>query len=232
MVVREWKGNLIMKNKATITLLLFIILTACSNDDTTSIQNSDYEETKRLVIDMLKTDDGKATLAEIFADEKMKSQLIMKQDIVKSAIEENLTSEQAKSFWKDAFQDPSFAAAYAKSLETAHKQLMKDLMQDTDYRELLLEVLQDSKMEKQIAEVINSNDVREELKNTIIETFSSPLVQEKLQNILSQSSRSGSPTDKGNGESSQTDTGSGGGGESGGQGNESGGGGGGGGGTQ
>lgn len=199
-----------MKNKVTIALLLFIILTACSNNDTTSIQNSDYDETKQLVIDMLKTDEGKATLAEIFANEEMKTQLIMEQDIIKTAIEENLTSEQAKSFWKEAFQDPSFAAAYAKSLESAHKQLMKDLMQDADYRELLLEVLQDSKMEKQIAEVINSNEVREELKNTIIETLSSPLVQEKLQAILSQSSKSSSPTAKGEEESSQTDTGSGG----------------------
>lgn len=215
-----------MKNKVTIALLLFIILTACSNNDTTSIQNSDYEETKQLVIDMLKTDEGKATLAEIFVNEEMKKQLIMEQDIIKTAIEENLTSEQAKSFWKEAFQDPSFAAAYAKSLESAHKQLMKDLMQDADYRELLLEVLQDSKMEKQIAEVINSNEVREELKNTIIETLSSPLVQEKLQAILSQSSKSSSPTGKGEGESSQTDTGSGGE-ESGGQGGEGGSGGGG-----
>lgn len=215
-----------MKNKVTIALLLFIILTACSNNDTTSIQNSDYEETKQLVIDMLKTDEGKAALAEIFVNEEMKKQLIMEQDIIKTAIEENLTSEQAKSFWKEAFQDPSFAAAYAKSLESAHKQLMKDLMQDADYRELLLEVLQDSKMEKQIAEVINSNEVREELKNTIIETLSSPLVQEKLQAILSQSSKSSSPTGKGEGESSQTDTGSGGE-ESGGQGGEGGSGGGG-----
>ena len=217
-----------MKYRVTAALFLFMIITACSNEDTTSIKNSDYEETKQLVIDMLKTDDGKATLAEIFADEEMKTRLIMEQDIVKSTIEENLTSDQAKSFWKKAFQDPSFAATYAKSLEGAHKQLMKDLMQDADYRQLLLDVLQDSKMEKQIAEVIKSTEVREELKNTIIETFSSPLVQEKLQTILSQPSQSGTSSKKGAGESSQTDTGSGGE-ESGGQ---SGGGGGGGSGTQ
>ena len=214
-----------MKYKVTAALLLLIILTACSNENTASIKNSDYEETKHLVIDMLKTDDGKATLAEIFADEDMKKHLIMEQSIIKSAIEENLTSDQAMSFWKKAFQDPSFAATYAKSLEDAHKQLIKDLMQDADYRKLLIGVLEDPKMEKHIVEVIKSNEVREELKNTIIETFSSPLVQEKLQTILSQPSQSSTPTEKGAGESSQTDTGSGGE-ESGGQGNGSGGGGG------
>ena len=211
-----------MKFKITATLLLLIIITACSNEDTTSIKNIDYEETKHLVIDMLKTDDGKATLAEIFADEEMKKHLIMEQNIVKSAIEENLTTNEAMSFWKKAFQDPSFAAAYAKSLESAHKKLMKDLMEDADYRKLLLEVLEDPKMDEQIAEVIKSNEVREELKNTIIKTFNSPLVQEKLQTILSQPSQSSDSKEKGSGESSQTDTGSGGE-ESGGQGSGSGG---------
>ena len=77
-------------------------------------------------------------------------------------------------------------------------------------------------MDKQIAEVMKSNEVREELKNTIIKTFNSPLVQEKLQTILSQPSQSSDSKEKGSGESSQTDTGSGGE-ESGGQGSGSGG---------
>jgi len=195
-----------MRKKVTVILLLLTALTACSNDNNAS---DNYEVTKQMVIDVLKTDDGKATLAEVLSEEEMKQQLVIEQDTIKSSIEENLTSDKATSFWKKAFQDPSFAAAYARSLETAHKQLLKDLMKDADYRELLLEVLQDTEMEKKIAEVIKSNSVREELKNTIIETFDSPLVQEKLQGILTQTPQSSSK-ENGAGESSQTDTGSGG----------------------
>lgn len=210
-----------MKNKVPFTLLLFILLTACSNNDPISIQDEQYKETKQFVIDVLKTDEGKTALAEIFADEEMKEQLVIKQDVIRSSIEENLTSEQAMAFWKEAFQDPTFAASYAKSLEAAHKQLLMDLMEDADYRNLLLEIMQDPKMEKEIAEVIKSSDIREEIKNTIIETFSSPIVQAELQSILSQS---GTPSEsKGDTESNQTDTGSAGSGDSGGQsGNQSG----------
>ena len=214
-----------MKKQMLFTLLLFILLTACSNGNPSGTQDSQYEVTKQLVIDLLKTDEGKATLAELLADKELKEQLVIEQDIIKTSIEENLTSEQAMSFWKEAFKDPTFAAAYAKSLEAAHKQLLIDLMEDAHYRKLLLEVMQDPKMEKEITKVIQSSDIREEIKNAIIETFSSPLVQAKLQSIISQSGGASSESQS-DSESSQTDTGSGGGnggGESGGQGGESGG---------
>lgn len=37
---------------------LFIVLTACTQSDQSS-QNTDYETTKKMVVDILKTDDGK-----------------------------------------------------------------------------------------------------------------------------------------------------------------------------
>ena len=37
----------------------------------------DYEETKKMVVDILKTDDGKKAIQQVMSDEKMKSELIM-----------------------------------------------------------------------------------------------------------------------------------------------------------
>lgn len=195
-------------------------LGGCSNNGNTESTN-DYEETKKMVVDIMKTDEGKKAIEEVLSEETVKSAIIMDQEAVTSTIEKNLTSDKALKFWEKAFKDPKFAASYAKSLEEEHKKILKALMKDADYRKLLMEVLQDPEMDKELTKVIKSNDVREEMKKLIIETVDSPLVQEKLQSIILQAAEKlpAEPSNQKGGES-QTSTGSG---SSGGGGQDSGG---------
>ncbi len=163
---------------------LLLLLTGCDNGESST---SDYEETKKMVIDMMQTDAGKEAIQQVMLDKTVQNELIMSQEAIDQTIKETLTSDEAKAFWKKAFKDPEFTASYAKGLEDEHKEILKSLMTDADYRSLLLEVLQEPKMEKELIKLIKSNDVRKELKETIIETVDSPLVLEKLQTILTES---------------------------------------------
>ena len=84
---------------------LFIICSGCSSNNTSD--EMDYEKTKKMIVDILKTDDGKKAIQEILSDESVKSELIMNQDIVTKTIEKTLTSKKGKKFWEKAFKDPN-----------------------------------------------------------------------------------------------------------------------------
>ena len=82
---------------------LFLLLTSCTSSGSgKATAKFDYEETKKMFVDILKTDEGKKAIRDIMEDEKMKEQLIMDQTIVKETIEKTLTSEKGLEFWKKA----------------------------------------------------------------------------------------------------------------------------------
>ncbi|MGM9924206.1 MAG: spore germination lipoprotein GerD [Bacillus sp. (in: firmicutes)] len=197
-----------------LTLATLCALVACSPKEEAT-DKTDYEETKKMVIDILKTDEGKKAIQKILSDDELKSQLIMEQDAVTSAIEKNLTSEKGKKFWEEAFKDPKFTASYAKALEDEHKKVLKDLLSDPTYLGKIMEIWKDPEMEKELTKIIKSKKVRDELKETTLETIDSPLVQAKIQEILLKAAKelpAETKKEENKGGASQTQTGSGGGG--------------------
>jgi len=59
-------------------LLLVLLLSSCSSKAPEGGQ-MDYEATKKMVVDILKTDDGKKAIQQIMSDDKMKEKLVMDQ---------------------------------------------------------------------------------------------------------------------------------------------------------
>ncbi|MBO1515299.1 spore germination lipoprotein GerD [Metabacillus bambusae] len=144
----------------------------------------DYEETKKMVVDILKTDDGKKALQEVMKDEEMKQVLIMDQKVVTETIQTTLTSDKGAKFWQKVFEDPKFVESFAKSLKEEHEKVIKGLMTDPEYQKLLIEVLQDPEMEKSIQTSMKSQEFRKHLQELIMETLSSPLYKAKIQDTL------------------------------------------------
>jgi spore germination protein D len=192
-----------------ITIFFLIFLLAGCNQEEAGGEKVDYEETKKMVVDILKTDDGKKAIQEVMSDDKMKSQLIMDQAVVSDTIEKTVISEKGKDFWKKTFEDPKFASSYAKSMEEEHKKLLKELMKDPAYRTTLNEILMDKDMQKELSKVVKSNEVREEMKKTMIETFSSPLFQAKIQGILLKAATEQAEGKEGGGEGKEGEAGGG-----------------------
>ncbi|MCM3324192.1 spore germination lipoprotein GerD [Cytobacillus kochii] len=201
------------KSLFIIPLLLILTLTACSQSGS---EHMDYDQTKKMIVDILKTDDGKQALQDLMADEKIKQQLVMDQNMVTETIESTLTSEKGTEFWKKSFEDPAFAETMAKSMKSENEELLKDLMKDPDYQKMMMDILKDPEMEKKLTEVMKSQEFRAHLQTVITETFESPLFKTKLQDVLmkaAEESQSGKSGKEGGGSSSE-----GGGGEQGGEG--------------
>jgi|SRR5699024_5411547 len=162
--------------------LFFLLLTACGGEETS--RQAEYDTTKKMVVDILQTDDGKNALVEILADEQLKQQLVMDSDTVKEAINESVASEKGKKMWETLFKDPEFAKAFAKSMEDEQKKLMKDLMNDPDYQKQMLSLMKDPEMTDQMMQLLKSQEFGEHLQKSIQETFENPIFQAKIQEIL------------------------------------------------
>jgi spore germination protein D len=173
-----------MKKIATLLLCsMLFLLSSCSGSNTKAGQ-MDYDQTKKMIVDILKTDQGKKAIQDIMTDDKMKNELIMDQAVVKKTIEKTLTSDKGSAFWKKSFSDPEFAKSYAKGMKKENENLLKSLMKDPDYQGMMLNILKDPEYQKEVINLMKSKEMRKHFQTTIIETFDSPLFKVKIQEVL------------------------------------------------
>lgn len=174
-----------MKAKSLLLLLLImVLLTSCSSSDTNTGGHMDYEQTKKMVVDILKTDEGKKAIQDIMSDDKVKQKLVMDQKVVSDTIKQTLTSDKATEYWKKAFSDPKFAASVASNMRGENEKLLKDLMNDPEYRDMMIQVFKEPEIQKQMADALKSKEYRDNLQKVITETMESPLFKVKMQELL------------------------------------------------
>jgi spore germination protein D len=179
------RKELIMKpTRALLLLVILTGLTSCSSNDTSGGGQMDYDQTKKMVVDILKTDDGKKAIQDVMTDPKMKEKLVMDQKVVADTIEQTLTSDKATEFWKKTFSDPKFASSISKNMKTENQNLLKALMNDPEYRTMMTEVFKEPEIQKQMTDALKSKDYRAHLQSVITETMQTPLFQSKLEDIV------------------------------------------------
>ncbi|MEI3607918.1 spore germination lipoprotein GerD [Pseudogracilibacillus sp. SE30717A] len=160
-----------------------ISLASCGNNNAAK-QDLDYDQTKKMVVDILQTEDGKKALQDIITDDKMKQHLVMESDVVKESITQALVSEKGAEMWKKLFEDPTFVESFNQSIAEEQKKLFKSLMNDSEFQKQMLELLQDPEMSKQTLTVMKSQQFREHLEETIQQTLNTPTFKAKMQDIL------------------------------------------------
>lgn len=163
--------------------ILIIFIASCGNNQEAT-RDSDYEQTKNMVVDILRTDEGKKALQEIISDDKMKQHLIIESDVVKEAITEALVSEQGAEMWKKLFEDPSFVESFNKSIAEEQQKLFKHLMNDSEFQKQMLELMQNPEIANQTLSLLKSQQFRAHLEETIQQTIENPIYQAKIQEIL------------------------------------------------
>jgi spore germination protein D len=174
-----------MKAKKRLLLLpIMVFLTSCAATEDTGGGQIDYEQTKKMVVDILKTDDGKKAIQDVMSDESMKEKLVMDQKVVTDTIQQTLTSDKATEYWKKTFSDPKFAQSVSKNLKSENKKLLKELMNDPEYRGMMIEVFKEPEIQKEMADALKSKEYRAHLQKVITETVDSPLFKAKIQELL------------------------------------------------
>ncbi|MGE6261254.1 spore germination lipoprotein GerD [Heyndrickxia sporothermodurans] len=171
--------------KKIIMLLLFssfLLLSACTGSP--GNEKMDYDQTKKMIVDILKSDEGKKAIQEIMADKKIKQELVMDQAMVNDTIQKTLVSDKNIDFWKKAFKDPQFAKSFATGMKKQNEELLKQLMKDPDYQKMMLDILKDPEYQKEVQSLLKSKDFRKHIQTIVVETLDSPIFKAKIQETL------------------------------------------------
>lgn len=164
--------------------IIMTILNACGGGDTTTGKDSEYDTTKKMIVDILQTEDGKKALIEILNDENMKQQLVIESEVVRQSINEMLASDKGSDMWTKLFKDPTFVEGFADSMEKEHIKLLKSLMNDSEFQKQMLEILQNPEITDQMLTLLKSQQFRAHLEETIQQTLGTPLFQAKITEVL------------------------------------------------
>lgn len=194
-----------------------LMLTGCNAGGGEKKETGDYESTKKMVADILKTDEGKKAITEVLSSDDMQQTYVVESPAMKEAVTEALSSDKGKEFWEKMFKDPKFVEAYALAMQEQQKDVLKNLMSDSEYQKKLIEILSNPDMEKQLLTVVTGQEFRSHLEKVMEETFSSPIFQAKLADLILQAAQEMKPPqESGGSEGGGSSGGESGGGESGG----------------
>src|SRR5690625_1893826 len=174
-----------MKLCFTLFFVILIFLSSCANEN--SHKELDYDQTKKMVVDILQTDEGKKTVRDLINDDKMKQLLIMDSDDIKNAVTNTLNSNESKKMWKELFEDPEFATSFSETFGDEQQNLFKHLMNDATFQKQMIDLLKNPEMTEQNLQLLKSQQFREHLEEVILETLNSTIFQEKIQKALQKS---------------------------------------------
>lgn len=177
-----------MLNRFFTIFLVLILLSSCS--DAPHAQPS-YEEVKKIVLDVIQTEDGKKAIRQLLEDPNFRELVVLEHHEVQTAINNALVSEEAKEFWKKTFEDPKFKETMAKSMKEQQTEIMKQLIKDASYQQDLIAFFDQPEMKKELETILKSAELRKEMEKIVTETIESPLLQTKWQQLILKSGESG-----------------------------------------
>lgn len=219
-------------------VLVLGFLTACGSETQASSSNTgnNYKDTKSMVLDILKTEDGRKAIQEAATMQNSKMQMLSAGDTqqLQLAVKDVLVDTQNNQFLQKMITDPRFAGQFAKAIQSDTKQLHKDLLKDPEYQKSLMDAMKSPDYQTILLDTMKGTPYRTQMKSVIQESLQSPLFRLELMDLMKKVLQEESmPKDQqgGQGKQGQGQQGKGGGGEGGGgggkgQGGQSGGGGG------
>lgn len=171
-------------------IICLLLLISCGNGADMA-KETDYETTKKMMVDILQTEDGKKALSEVLNDDAMKQRLVIDSDAIKDAFKEQFTSENSSSIWENYFKDPGFVDSFAKSMEKEHIEMLKRAMNDAEFQKKIMEIYQDPELISHFLTVLKSQSFREHLEKLIEQSLDTPSFQGKVKEMVEQSSDNG-----------------------------------------
>lgn len=195
---RNWK--LVSRLSA---LLLLPMLISCGGGSSEGSGSQGYKDTKTMVLDILKSEDGQKAIKEAAkeGDETAagliqaqstqngaggKIQMLSSQDAqqLQLMVKDVLTSDGTDKMLKALMTDPKFAGDFAKTLQKENKQLQKDLMKDPEYQKQMLDLMKNPEYEKLMLDNMKSAQYRQQVMTIMQEALQSPLYRLEIMNLL------------------------------------------------
>lgn len=171
-----------------VPISLIVLLSSCTAQQPSS--GPDYKEIKSMVVDILKTEEGKKAIQEAQQDGQQNSSQIMQMlsspegQQIKIAVKEVLTDPQYPEHLKKLMTDPKFAGEFAKAVQEENKEIHKELMTDPEYQTLLLDVMKNEEFRKLILEIMKGKEYRQQTMTIMQEAIENPLFRMELMELM------------------------------------------------
>ncbi|MGO0058783.1 spore germination lipoprotein GerD [Brevibacillus fluminis] len=163
---------------------LMFLLTSCGGGGQAQQSSQpDYKSVKDMVLDIMQTDEAKKAVSKMMKDDKFKQSMVLDESTLRTTLIQSIAKPNNPQI-KEAFQDPKFTAALAKTMKTENKALMKELMKDPEYQKLMIDIMKDPEYEKNMLDLMKSSAYRQQMMQVMKESLKSPLFQGELLKIM------------------------------------------------
>ncbi|WP_409343389.1 spore germination lipoprotein GerD [Paenibacillus sp. MBLB4367] len=168
-------------------LLACLLLVSCGSGSGGQSQTQSYKDTKSMVLDVLKTEDGQKAIKEASEKNKDKTAKLLSSGEgvqIQTAVKDVLTDPSNSKLIEKTMTDPKFAGDFAKAIQKSNKDLHKDLMKDPEYQKSMLELMNSTDYEKMLLSVMKSPQYRQQVMTVMEESLKSPLFKAQLMELF------------------------------------------------
>ncbi|OMC68166.1 spore gernimation protein [Paenibacillus odorifer] len=176
-----------------LALSFVMALTACGSEQSSSSSGQgSYKEMKTMVIDILKSEDGKKAVEESLSNSSsggtsgmsMKMMPLQTTEDIKTAVKDTLTAPEYQKEIEKIMTDPKFAGDFAKAIQSQSKELHLQLIKDPTYQKSVEEIMKSPEMMTMFLNLTKTPDYRKQSMKTIQESMQTPLFRMEVLNLL------------------------------------------------
>lgn len=180
----------LMRHQRTAFLLaagMLLITAGCGTGQQSGGMLS-YEETKSMVLDILRSEDGQKAVQKAASAGSGESGIQMlnteQQQLLMTKVKDVLTDGEYSKKIREIMLEPKFAGEFAKVITKEDKQLHKDLLKDPEYQMMLMDVFNNAETEKMILEVMKGPEYRKHAMTIFHDALQNPLFQAELMDMM------------------------------------------------
>ncbi|WP_238655677.1 spore germination lipoprotein GerD [Paenibacillus piscarius] len=185
-----WSGGL--------ALGLILALTACGGEQSSSSSGQvGYKEMKTMVVDILKSDEGKKAVEEALTSPSseeggggttsglsMKMMPMQTTEQIRVAVKDTLTTPEYQKEIEKIMTDPQFAGEFAKAINSQSKELHLQLIKDPSYQKSVGEIMKSPEMMKMFLDLTKTSDYRKQSMTIMQEAMQNPLFRMEVLDLL------------------------------------------------
>ncbi|WP_426449923.1 spore germination lipoprotein GerD [Paenibacillus sp. S-38] len=165
-------------------------LAACGSEpqqqQASGSNSNTYKDTKSMVLDILKTEDGRKAIQEATVQNTSKLSVLSAGDTqqLQLAVKDVLVDTDNTKFLQTMISDPKFAGQFAKAIQKETKQLQKDLLKDPEYQKQMMDAMKSPEFEGMLLDTMKSTPYRTQTKTVIQESLQSPLFRLEMMELM------------------------------------------------
>ncbi len=173
-----------------------LALTACGGEQSSSSSGQGgYKEMKTMVVDILKSEEGKKAVEEALSTPSseggvsssgisMKMMPLQTTEQIKVAVKDTLTAPEYQKEIEKIMTDPKFAGDFAKAINSQSKELHLQLIKDPSYQKSVEEIMKSPEMMKMFLDLTKSSDYRKQTMTIMQEAMQNPLFRMEVLDLL------------------------------------------------